>query len=120
LYSVACEVDPLEKVSDFVSSDAKGDLKHLGMFHFLTQGCVQTGAPLLNVSEVKGRYIRYHLNVIRILEISIGDGNSGTVIDIDSLRKRGAKVRIGCTAVANEPAGVDVEVHKVREASDAC
>jgi hypothetical protein len=36
------------------------------------------------------------------------------------LWKRGAKVRIGCTAVANEPAGVHVEVHKVREASDAC
>jgi hypothetical protein len=120
LYSVTCEIDPLEKVSDLVSADTEGDLKHLRMFNFLTHGCVKTGTPLFNVSEVKGCYIRDHLNVIGILEISIGDGNGGPVIDIDSLRKRGAKVWIGCTAVANEPAGVYVEVHKVREASDAC
>jgi hypothetical protein len=34
----------------------------------------------------------------------------------DCLRKVGAEVRVRGAAIANEPTGVDVEIHQVREA----
>jgi hypothetical protein len=118
LHGITRKINPLQEVSDLVPTDAKGDLNYLPMLRFLIHGCIKTRATLLNVSEVKGSYIRDHLNMIGIVEISVGDRNGGTVRDFDRLRKRGAKVWIGCTAVANEPAGVDVEVHEVRQAPD--
>jgi len=42
LHSITGEVDPFEKVSDLVSANAKGDLKHFRIGHFLTHGCVET------------------------------------------------------------------------------
>src|SRR5580658_5031749 len=64
LHSVARKINPFQKVSDLVSTNAKSDLKHIRILYFLTHGSVETGATLLNVSEVKGRCIRDRLNMI--------------------------------------------------------
>src|ERR1700761_8585466 len=48
LHAVAREINPLEEVSDLVSTNAKGYLKHLWIRYFLAHGCVETGAALLD------------------------------------------------------------------------
>src|ERR1700679_2099556 len=128
LHSIASEINPFQEMSDLVSTDAKSDLQHLWIRHFLTHRCVKTGATLLNHSEVKGRHIRDRLSmevgkkVVAdgcAVEIGIVSGNGGDPTESDRLRKGGAEVRIGCAAVANEPTGVDVEIHEIGEAFDA-
>jgi hypothetical protein len=52
------------------------------------------------------------------IEIRIGDGDSGAVCDSNGLGVRGAKVRVGFAAIADEPAGVDVEVLEAGEPAD--
>src|SRR5580700_1295242 len=124
LHSVARKINPFQKVSDLVSTNAKSNLKHFRVLHFLTHGSVETGATLLNVSEVKGRCIRDRLNMVvtvkdgagRTEKIGIRSGDGGNSIQFDRLRKCGSKVRIGCAAVANVPACVDVELHEVCQA----
>src|SRR5580704_1272791 len=124
LHSVPRKIHPFQKVSDLVSTNTKGDLEHLRIRHFLTHGCIKTRSALLNLSEMKGRYIRDRLDVIvarkvgvgSAVEIAIGSGNGGNPIERDRLSKGGAEVRIGCTAVTNKPAGVDIEMHEVCEA----
>jgi hypothetical protein len=59
-------------VSDLVSPNAQRDPQHLKMLHLLTHRCVKTRSTLLNVSKVKGRRIRDHLDMIQIAEISVG------------------------------------------------
>ena len=79
---------------------------------------------MLDISEVKGRYIRDRLNMVvpkevgvgRAVEVCIVFGNGGNSIESDGLGKVGAEVRIGCAAVTNLPAGVDVQMHQVCEA----
>jgi hypothetical protein len=71
LHSVARKIDPFQKVSDLVPTNAKGDLQHFRIRHFLTHGCVKAGAALLNVSEVKGSYIGDRLNVIVALKVFV-------------------------------------------------
>ena len=127
MHSIAREIDPFEEVSDLISTDAKGDLKHLRIRHFLTHGCVKTGAALLNVSKVKGRYIGDCLNVVVAEKVGVGcavevgivSRNGGDSAESDRLGKAGAEVWIGCAAVANVPAGVDVQMHEVRKAQFA-
>ena len=51
-------------------------------------------------------------------EIGIGDRDGGAVVDGDGLRKCGAKVRVSRAAIADEPTGVDVEVHEIGEPAD--
>ena len=127
LHSITRKINPFQKVRDLVSTDAKGDLKHLRIRYFLTHGRVKTRAALLNVSKVEARCIRDRLNMVVTgkigvgspVEIGIGSGNGRDILKSDRLRKGGAEVWIGCTAVADEPAGVDVEMHQVREALDA-
>src|SRR5580693_3785085 len=53
LHSIARKINPFEEVSDLVSTDAKGDLKHLRIRHFLAHGRVKARAALLNHSKVK-------------------------------------------------------------------
>ena len=79
---------------------------------------------MLNVAEVKSRYIRDRLNMVvtkkvgvcRAVEVGVVSGNGGNSIESDRLGKAGTEVRIGCATVANEPAGVDVQMHQVCEA----
>src|SRR5271155_3650473 len=71
LHSVARKIYPFQKVRDLVSTNAEGDLKHFRICHFLTQSCVETRAALLDVSEVKARYIRDRLNMIVAQEIGV-------------------------------------------------
>ena len=119
LHSVARKIDPFQEVRDLVSPNAKRDLKHFQMPHLLTHGRVETRAALLDISEVKGCGIGDHLNMVGMsVEVGIGSGDGGDVVEGDRLGKRGAEVRIGCAAIANEPTGVDVEVHEVGEATD--
>src|SRR5271155_4122347 len=40
LHSIARKIDPCQKVSDLVSTDAKGDLKDFWIRYFLTHGSV--------------------------------------------------------------------------------
>ena len=72
LYSVTRKINPFQKVSDLVSTDAKSDLKHFRVRHFLTHGRVKTRAALLNVSKVKARYIRDRLNMLVTGKIGVG------------------------------------------------
>src|SRR5580692_302931 len=67
---------------------------------------------------MEGRGIRDHLNMIRVVEIRIRDGNRRSVGDRYGLRKRRAEIRILRAAVADEPAGVDVQMHKIGEAAE--
>src|ERR1700733_14991409 len=114
LYSIAREINPFEEVSDLVSTDAEGDLKHLRIRDFLTHGCVKTRAALLNHSKVKSRCIGDGLKMVgRAVEIGIVFGDGGNSIESDRLGKSRTEVRIGCATVANEPTGVDVEMHEV-------
>ena len=63
LHSVARKIDPFQKVSDFVSADAQGDLQALPDPSLFDSGRVETRTALLDVSEVKGGRIRDRLNV---------------------------------------------------------
>ena len=127
MHSVARKINPFQKVSDLVSADAKGNHKHFRIRDLLTHGRVKTRAALLNKSKVEGRCIRDRLNMVVAMKIGVGStleivvvaGNGGNICERDRLREGGAKVWIGCTAVAYEPAGVDVEMHEVGEALDA-
>jgi hypothetical protein len=87
-------------VSDLVATNAKGDLKHLRIRHFLAHGCVKTRAPLLNVSKVKSRCIGDGLKMVgRAVEIGIVSGNGGNSIESDRLGKGRTEVRIGCACL---------------------
>ena len=64
LNSVAREINPLQEVSNLVSANAKGDLKHFGVRHLLTHGCVETGAALFDHAKVKGCYVGNGLKMV--------------------------------------------------------
>src|SRR5208283_68728 len=124
LHSIACKIHPFQKVGDLVPTNAESDLKYLRIRDFLTQGCVETGATLLDLSKVKGRHVRDGLNVIVSRKVRVGlafvigvtSGNGGNSIESDCLWKGGAEVWTGCAAIADEPAGVDVKLREVGEA----
>ena len=46
LHSISRKIDPFQKVSDLVSTNTKGDLKHLRIRNFLTHGCVGDSSRL--------------------------------------------------------------------------
>ena len=127
LYSVTRKINPFQKVCDLVSTDAKGNLKHFRVRHFPTHDRVKTRSALLDVPEVKARDVRDRLNMLvtgkvgvgSAVEIVIVSGNGRDIIKSDRLREARAEVWIGCTAVADIPASVDVEMHQVGEALDA-
>src|ERR1700677_1178380 len=117
---------PLPAVRHLVSTNAKGDLKHLWIRHFLAHGCVETGAACLDHSKVKGGCIGNRLDMVvaagyrkvavgRTVEIVIVSGNRGNPTQRDCLRKGRAQIRVGRAAIANEPAGIDIEVHEISE-----
>src|SRR5208282_2092760 len=93
LHSVACKINPFQKVSDLVSTDAQCDLKHFWIRHFLTHGRVETRAALLDVSEVKARNIRDRLNMVvtgkvgvgSAVEIVVVSGNSRNILESQCL-----------------------------------
>jgi len=78
---------------------------------------------LLDLSEVKTRNIGDRLNMIvtgkvgvgSAIEIVVVSGNGINILESERLRKGGAEVRIGRSALTNVPAGVDVELEEVRE-----
>src|SRR5580693_6085599 len=72
LHSIARKINPFQKVSDLVSTDAKGDLKHFWIRHFLTHGGVKTRAALFDISEVKGRHIRDRLDMVVTGKVRVG------------------------------------------------
>src|ERR1700679_3396409 len=55
------------------------------------------------------------VGVGRTHEIVIVSGNRGYIVQRDCLRKGSAQIRVGRAPIANEPTGVDIEVHEVRE-----
>src|SRR6202041_3852549 len=126
LHTVASEIYPFQEVRDLVSADAEGDFKDLRIRHFLTHACIEARTALLDVAEVKAGYLRGSLPVVVSLEVGVGGpveivvvpGNGRNIVESDGLRKRRAEVWIGGAAVANEPAGVDVEMHQIGEARD--
>ncbi len=118
LHAVAREIDPFQEVGDLVSTNAKCDLKHLGVAYLLAHDGVKTRSALLNVSKVKGGHIRDRLKMIAIgiVQLSSRPWNGGDVLQSDRLREGGAEIRVRCTAVTNVPAGVDGKIHEVGEA----
>jgi len=84
------------------------------MRHSLTHRCVETRSTLLDISEMKSRYIGDRLNVIVAGKVGIGfavvigisSGNGGYSVESDRLRKDGAEVRIGCAACASLAASI--------------
>ena len=119
LDSIAGEIDPFQEVGNFVSANAEDDLEHLHARRLLAHRRVEAGAALFYVSEVEGCCVGDHLDVGgRAIQIRIGNGDSGAVCDGNGLWKRGAKVRVGFAAIADEPAGVNVEALEAGEAAD--
>lgn len=119
LHSIARKISPFEKVSDLVSPNSQSDFQHFRTADFVAKRGVETRPTLFDGSEVKGRYGRDRLDMVvagkvgvgSAVEIAVVSGNGGNIIESDGLRKGGAEVWIGFAAVANEPAGVDVELH---------
>jgi hypothetical protein len=72
---------------------------------------IETRTTLFDISEVERCCVGDYLNVVCIPKIGIGPGDGGAVGDVNGLRKRGAKIRTRRAAIADEPTGVDVEVH---------
>lgn len=80
----------------------------------MTHRCVETRSTLLDISEMKSRYIGDRLNVIVAGKVGIGfavvigisSGNGGYSVESDRLRKDGAEVRIGCAACASLAASI--------------
>src|ERR1700723_4681449 len=113
LYRIACKIDPFQKVSDLISPNAECDLQHFQTADFLAERGVETRSALFDVSEVESRYVRDRLDVVvtgkvgvgSALEILVVSGDGGNIIELESLRESGAKVWIGRTEVAHEPAG---------------
>src|SRR5579862_6675018 len=92
---IPCKIDPLQKVSNFIPANAESNLHHIWIRGFLVHGGVKTRAALFDVSEVERRYVRDHLDMIGVIEISVGNGNGGAVGDRECLREGGAKVGVG-------------------------
>src|ERR1700733_15608493 len=75
---------------------------------------------------MESRYVRDRLDVVVTQKVGVGSAveilvrsrDGCNVIEFERLGESGAKVWIGCTPVAHEPARVDVEVHQVGEAPD--
>jgi hypothetical protein len=102
-------------VSNLVSPNTQRDFQHFQTADFLAECRIETRATLFDISEVERCGIGDDLNVVGIPKIGVGPGDGGAVGDVNGLRKRGAKIRIRRAAIADEPAGVDVEVHEVGE-----
>ena len=118
LNAIARKIDPFEEVSDLIAADAEGDFQNLRVFHFLAHDRVQAGAALLDVSKVKRSRVSDHLNVVRVVEICIRDGNGGAVADLDCLGIGCAEIGVGGAPITNEPTRIDIEVHEIGEAAD--
>jgi len=103
-------------VSDLVSPNTQRDFQHFQTTDFLAKCRIETRATLFDISEVERCSVGDDLNVVGIPEIGIGPRDGGAVGDSNGLRKRGPKVRVCRAAIADEPAGVHVEVHEVGEA----
>src|ERR1700691_3781578 len=106
LHSVACKINPFQKVSDLVAADAEGNLEHFRIRDFLAHGCVQTRSALLDLSEVEGGYACDRLKVVVATKdgaqfavvIRIGSANGRNSSESNRVRKIGAEVRIGGAA----------------------
>jgi len=118
LNAVAGKIYPFQKMRDFVSANAEGDLENLWMFSLLAHRRIKARAALLYISKVKCCSIRNYLDMVGVVEVGIGDGNGGSVGDLDRLRKGSAEVGISSASVPDEPTGIDVEMHEIREAAD--
>src|ERR1700728_2784561 len=103
-------------MSDLISSNTQGDFQHFQTTDLLAKCRIETRAPLFDISEVERCSVSNDLNVTGVPEIGIGPGDGGAVSNGNGLRKCGAKVRVCPASIADEPAGVDVEVHEVSEA----
>src|SRR6202041_3386789 len=117
---------PFQKVSDLVSTNTECDLQHFQTADFLAERRIKTRAALFDVSEMESRYVRDRLDVVVTQKVGVGSAveilvrsrDGGNVIEFERLGESGAKVWIGCTPVAHEPASVHVEVHQVGEPAD--
>jgi len=118
LHGVAREVDPFEKVGDFVAADAEDDFQDFETRRFLSERGVEASATLLDGAEMKSGAVGYDLNVIGVVEIAIVARDERAIDDGKRLLKRGAEIGIICAAVANEPAGVHSILEQVCEAAD--
>src|SRR5580658_7338327 len=108
LDSVAGKIDPLEEVGDLVAANAECDLENFFAGDLAGHRCVEARASLFDGAEVEGSNVGDGLNVVGIVEIGIGDGDGGNVIESDGLGESRTEVRIGCAAVTREPTGVDI------------
>ena len=118
LDSVAGKIDPLQKVSDFVSPNTERDFQHFQTADFLAECRIKTRASLFDISKVERRSVGDDLNVVGIPKICIGPGDGGAVGDVNGLRKGGAEVRIFCAAIACVPTGIDSHIHQVCETAN--
>ena len=116
LDAIAGKIDPFQKVRDLISPNTQRDFQHFQTADLLAKRCIETRAALFDISEVERCSVGDDLNVTGVPEIGIGPGDGGAVGDGNGLRKCGGKVRVCPAAIADEPAGVDVEVHEVGEA----
>src|ERR1700733_50236 len=116
LHAVACEIHPFEEGGNSISPNAQRDLQHFQTAYLLTKRPIEARATLFDVSEVKSPYVSDRLDVVVTLKVGIRSaieilvvaGNGGDVVEFERLRKRGAKIGIGGTAVPHQPAGVHV------------
>ncbi len=96
---VAGLIVPDLEVHDFGSANADGDAKHLRVRNALAERGVETGASLLDESEVKSSRVSDRLSMIRVAQVGKSCGNCGMLAFIQAwygLRKgRRAEIDIG-------------------------
>jgi len=90
-------------------------LENFRVADLLAEGSVEARAALFDLAKMKCSYVCNGLDVVGIIKICIGDWNGGHVVELDRLWIGGAGVGIGPAAIADVPAGVDVEMVEVGE-----
>ena len=71
MHSIACKIDPFQKVRDFVSANAQSNFQHFRAADFLAQRGIEARAALLDHSEVKSCDVGDRLNMIVALKVGV-------------------------------------------------
>ena len=104
------------------SADAEQDAQNFHVGHPLRQFGVEARSALLNPGKVKTSGVGDRLNKVHIVRVSVRSRNRRMLSNGEcgnGVRKRVAEVRVlGEAAVTSPPAGIDRELHQVRQTPD--
>src|ERR1700739_3491293 len=109
---------------DFGSADTDKDSQNFQTGYFLSEGCVEAGAALFNITKVKARgesdCLDVVTGVVRIAQFIIISWNRRMAARVfsqtrDCVRESRTEIRLGGAAIASPPAGIHRELLKVRK-----